>query len=187
MIHIVGLGGIGFWLTVGLARSVPHDNLTGWDHDTLSGGNGALRLPYAPHTTSKVDLLRGFLLVAMGQPNVPLLVPHRFTHYRARGLHAGDLVIDCTDMASRSRHTLWTYVQKQRAKMLRVSYDGRASTVVASTGLPLIAPVEGGYAEMPSLALSMAAGGIGAELVRRYIAKPITHFEFAISLQEVIP
>ena len=185
MIHIVGLGGIGFWLTVGLSRFVAHTNLTCWDHDTLNG-TGALRLPHAPPTTSKANLLRGFLLVSMGEPYTPVLNERRFFG-TDHGIQRGDLIVDCTDMAMRGRRAMWTRSRRKGANLLRVSYDGRSSTIVAASGLPLIAPVAGGYAEMPSLALSLAAGGIGAELVRRYLANPVDRFELALSIGEVIP
>ena len=183
MIHVIGLGGIGFWLTVGLVRSVPSDQITVWDDDTLVGGRGHMRLPYALPETSKVDLLRGFLLVSMGEMSIPHFTKERFTGRGA--LNPGDLILDCTDMPRRNRSLMWTYSKKSGAKCLRASYDGKLSTIVLSSGLPLIAPEEGGYSEIPTLSLSMAAGGMAAEVVRQYIQRPIEHLDMTISLGEM--
>jgi hypothetical protein len=55
-----------------------------------------------------------------------------------------------------------------------------------STGLPLFAPAAGGYSNVPSLSLSLAAGGIGAEAVKRYLDNPIDHFTFSLSVEEAM-
>jgi hypothetical protein len=184
MIHIIGLGGVGFWLTVGLSRSVPPDQLTCWDNDTLAGGTGANRLPWAPASTPKIDLLRGFLMMTMGDQVFPQFHNTRFSGLS--GLTAGDTVIDCTDMPMNTRKRMWQISRKRGASMIRVSYDGRGSMIVVSTGLPFLAPAEGGYAAVPSLALSLAAGGIGAEAVKRYLDCPVEHFTFSISVEELM-
>ena len=181
MIHIIGLGGVGFWLTIGLSRMVPASELHCWDDDTIEG-TGATRLPLAPSRTTKTDLLYGFLAMTFGDVVLPTMHPTKFT--AMTGVTANDLVIDCTDMPLVRRKRMWTYSRKAGAKLLRVSYDGRGSTVLVSTGLPLMAPPGGGYAAMPSLALSFAAGGIGAEAVKRYIDKPVDSFTVALSIEE---
>ena len=182
MIHIIGLGGVGFWLTIGLTRVVPPNQIQCWDDDTLAGGTGAARLPWAPPTTAKVDLLRGYLMMVQGDHVLPQFNNRRFSGLS--GLTVGDTVVDCTDMPINTRKRMWQIARKREAQMLRVSYDGRGSMIVVSTGLPLFAPPAGGYAAVPSLALSLAAGGIGAEAVKRYLDNPIPSFTFNISVEE---
>jgi hypothetical protein len=184
MIHIVGLGGVGFWLTVGLSRVVPSDQLQCWDDDTLSGGAGAARLPWAPPATKKVELLRGFLSMVFADAVLPNFVERKFSGLLQ--LNEGDFVIDCTDMPLDKRKRMWATVRNRKARIIRVSYDGRGSTVVVSTGLPLMAPAAGGYAAVPSLSLSFAAGGIGAEAVKRYLDSPVPHFTTTLSIEETM-
>lgn len=184
MIHIIGLGGVGFWLTVGLSRVVPLDQLHCWDNDTLSGGTGAARLPWGPANTKKVDLLRGYLSMVCADTIMPVFSDSRFSGMS--GISTGDTIIDCTDMPLFPRKRMWGVSRNKGAKVLRVSYDGRGSTVVVSTGLPLLAPPEGGYAAIPSLALSFAAGGIGAEAVKRYLDNPVESFTFGFSIEEAM-
>ena len=181
MIHIVGLGGVGFWLTVGLTRSITPDQITCWDDDTLAGGAGAARLPWAPAETLKTDLLRGYLTMVLGDRVTPTFHARKFSGIL--GLSAGDTVIDCTDMPIAARKRMWGVTRGKGAIPLRVSYDGRGSTLLVSTGLPLFVPPEGGYAATPSLALSLAAGGIGAEAVKRYLDTPREHFTFTFSVE----
>lgn len=184
MIHVVGLGGVGFWLTVGLSRVVPLDQLRCWDNDTLAGGTGAARLPWGPATAKKVDLLRGYLSMVCGDSVMPVFTDRRFSGLS--GINKGDTIIDCTDMPLGTRKRMWAISRNKGASLLRVSYDGRGSTVVVSTGLPLLAPAAGGYAAVPSMALSFAAGGIGAEAVRRYLDKPVPSFTFGFSIEEAM-
>lgn len=183
MIHVVGLGGVGFWLAVALSRSVPHDNLLCWDADNLEGGHGHERLPFGPPRLYKTELLRGFVAVPMAG-TAPTVEKRRFSGLRL--VRRGDLVVDCTDMPLPRRRKVWNTARNRGAKMLRVSYDGRASTIVVSTGLPLIGRANGGYAEIPTLALSLAAGGLGAEAVLRYLREPKESFDIGISLGEVM-
>lgn len=184
MIHVVGLGGVGFWLALGLTRHVGSTNLHCWDDDTLAGGTGSARLPWGPDTTKKTDLLIGHLRMVYGDTSVPQVSERRFSGLL--GVEQGDIVVDCTDMPLEARRRMWNCARKRGAKLLRVSYDGRGSVVVVSTGLPLAAPPEGGYAAVPSLALSLAAGGLGAEVVKRYIDTPKESFTIALSLQEAM-
>jgi hypothetical protein len=58
--------------------------------------------------------------------------------------------------------------------------------VLVSTGLPLMAPAAGGYAAIPSLALSLTAGGIGAEAVKRYLDTPVPRFTIGLSIEEAM-
>ena len=181
MIHIIGLGGVGFWLTVGLSRVIPPNNLHCWDDDTLEG-TGAARLPWAPPATQKTDLLKGFLTMVLGDNVLPTFSERKFSG--VLGLAKDDTVIDCTDMPLVARKRMWGVTKAKGAKVLRVSYDGRGSTVLISTGLPLMAPAEGGYTAIPSLALSLAAGGMGAEAVKRWIEKPVPSFTIGLSIEE---
>jgi hypothetical protein len=49
-----------------------------------------------------------------------------------------------------------------------------------------MAPAAGGYAAVPSLSLSLAAGGIGAEAVKRWIDKPVPSFTIGLSIEEAM-
>lgn len=183
-IHIAGCGGVGFWLAVGLSRLPEKQQLVCWDDDNLTGGFGRLRLPHADAETKKIDLLRGFLSMAMGVDELPVFFGDKFTGEKE--LRKGDLVVDCTDMNLESKKALYAKVRGKGADILRVSYDGKASTILVSTGLPFTG-VKGGYENIPSLALSFAAGGVGAEIVTRYLQNPVKHFEFVASLGDIIP
>lgn len=184
MIHVIGIGGVGFWLTVGLTRVVPADQLQCWDDDTLAGGLGATRLPWGTPETKKIDLLQGYLSMVHGDRVLPVFNERRYSGLI--GVQAGDTVIDCTDMPLLARKRLWTISRNKGARMLRVSYDGRGSTLLVSTGLPFHATPEGGYAAVPSLALSLAAGGIGAEAVKRYLDNPVESFTFSFSVEDAM-
>ena len=182
-VHIIGAGGVGFWLALGLQRSNAGPVVI-YDDDDLQGGLGHQRLPLAAPTTRKVDLLRGFLRVNFGG-DMPEFVGERFT---GREVAKGDLVVDASDMDGVTRRKIWAVVRKRNARILRVSYDGAASTVVVAEGLPLTGDESAsGYANVPSLALSLAAGGIGAEVVSRLWDAPTAeHIEFQISLTELV-
>ena len=184
MIHVVGLGGVGFWLAVGLSRVVNPEQLHCWDDDTLSGGTGSTRLPWGPEATKKVDLLRGYLSMVHAAPVLPQVSSRKFSGIL--GVGENDLIIDCTDMELSARKRMWTTVKNKGAKLLRVSYDGRGSRVIISTGLPLYGGGQGGYAAVPSLALSLAAGGLGAEAVMRYLEHPRESFTISIALEEAM-
>ena len=184
MVHVIGIGGVGFWLTVALTRHITPNTIHCWDDDTLEGGAGAARLPWASSSTKKVDLLREHLTMVYGDMLLPTMHDQRFSG--RTGLTPGDLVIDCTDMAIAARKLMWGVVRKQGCRLLRVSYDGRGSMVIVSTGLPLFAPVTGGYAAVPSLALSFAAGGIGAEAVKRFIDNPVDSFTLSLDIESTL-
>lgn len=185
MIHIVGLGGIGFWCAASLTRMVSVENITCWDDDTLAGGNGSQRLPYGMDTTKKTGLLQGFVLMVLGGSQPPACIERRFSGLL--NVNQGDLVVDCTDMAIEARRRMWTCARNRGAKLIRISYDGQGSIIIASTGLPLASPTsQGGYAAVPSLGLSLAAGGIGAEIVKRYIENPVESFTLHIPIQEIM-
>lgn len=181
MIHIIGLGGVGFWLTTGLTRVVPAHTIQCWDDDTLAGGTGAGRLPWGPPSTTKVDLLRGYLMMVHADTVLPAFKLQRFSGLS--GVSAGDIVIDCTDMPINTRRRMWQVARKRGARMLRVSYDGRGSTLVVSTGLPMWVPEGGGYSAIPSMALSLATGGIGAEAIKRFLDNPVDSFTFSFSVE----
>lgn len=180
---IVGAGGIGFWLATGLARTGLSPIV--FDMDNLEGGLGHQRLPLATPRTPKTALLTGFMRVNFGG-NLPETRNERFT---GREVHKGDLVVDCTDMNGVDRRKVWERARKRGARLLRVSYDGANSTVVVAEGLPFVLDEsKAGYASVPSLALSLAAGGIGAEVVLRMLASELTceHVEFQIDLADQV-
>jgi hypothetical protein len=186
-IWIVGAGGCGFWTAVGLSRS----GILGIkviDDDTLEGGLGANRLPMAIPTTKKVDLLTGFLRVQMGG-EVPGVVDGRF---RGTEVRRNDIVVDCSDMDGNTRRTIWGRAQARGARCIRVSYDGANSTVVVAEGLPMtVDETASGYANVPSMALSLFAGGVAAEVLTEVIralnaGHSVGHIEFQISLKVFI-
>lgn len=181
-VHVIGAGGVGFWLAVGLSRSGL--GIVVYDDDNLTGGMGHQRLPLATPTTLKTDLLRGFLRVNFGG-RAPVFVTGRFS---GSEVHEGDLVVDCSDMDGHTRKRVWKKARKGGARLLRVSYDGANSTMVVAEGLPLTGNESAsGYANVPSLALSLAAGGIGAETVLRMIAAgECEHVEYQISLADYV-
>ena len=183
-IHLVGAGGAGFWTALSLVRSVDDPSrIVVYDDDDLQGGLGHSRLPVATPTTKKVDLLRGFIRVAMGD-TPPTMRDVRFTGDEPV---AGDWVIDASDMATNVRAEVWKKARALGARCLRVSYDGADSTIVIAEGIPLeTAGEQGGigYRNVPSLALSLAAGGIAAECIKRMLAEPCQHVEMQVSLSE---
>lgn len=166
-IHILGAGGVGFWLSVGLARMVPLEELTTWDEDDLLNGHGHERLPKALPATKKVRLLQGFLLTAIGVEGLLNVRDELFYPPFPITTLKDTLVVDCTDMSPIRRKRMWISAQVSGATMLRISYDGLGGTVACSSGLPLRSKQEGGYAAIPSFGLSLAAGGLGAEFVAR--------------------
>lgn len=179
-VHQIGAGGIGFWMAVALARQ--HIDLTVYDYDNLVGGLGWSRLPRPSNPEiKKVTFLRGFCLAVMGD-QAPKIVEGRFNG--AGIVNAGDLVVDCSDMDLEVRRGIWTTCREAGARVLRVSYDGRNNTVVVAEGLPLVGRSGGGYAEAPDLALSFAAGGIGALVVQRILDGYAEHVEFQITLED---
>jgi hypothetical protein len=175
-IHQAGAGGAGFYLPPSLCRD-GYDVIV-YDDDTLEGGMGHKRLPQASPPTRKVDLLRGFCLAVMGDQGV-LIVPRKFT---GEEVAKGDLVIDCTDMSLTQRKPVYQRVIERGARYLRVSYDGRNNTVVVAEGLPLRGRPNGGYADIPDLALSFVAGGMGAIAVKKILQGWTSHIEFQVSL-----
>lgn len=188
-LRVIGCGGVGFWLVAGLARSGVRP-IEVWDTDDLNGGLGHMRLPVASPATLKVNLLRGFLAVNFpgGRLGEITFKAERFT---GKEVNAGDVVVDCTDLATKERKAIWATAKRRGARCIRVSYDGANSTIVVAEGCPLEADEEnapGGYADVPSLALSLAAGGVGAEVVRRMFeaAAPVDHIEFQITLTDYI-
>lgn len=184
-VHIVGAGGVGFWLAVGLARTEVRP-IEIFDVDDLQGGLGHMRLPnVSSPETLKTQLLRGFLLMNFngGRLNEIQFRNARFTGHEAV---EGDLVIDCTDMSGDDRRAVRDVVRRQGARYLRVSYDGAASVVAVSEGLPLTGDEShAGYAAVPSLALSLAAGGIGAEVIAKTDWANTPFMEFQVGLAEL--
>lgn len=185
-VHVVGLGGVGFYCFLALLRAVDVEQLHGWDADDLRGGLGHARLPVASPATMKADLARGFARVSMGdKPGTTHNV--FFTGVECK---AGDIVVDCTDMSTDKREVMYKAVKQSGARYIRASYDGAMSTVVVAEGLPLRTEgAEGGrgYDAVPSLALSFMAGGCAAEVVRKLLAVPTGHVEFQITLADWMP
>ena len=171
-VMVLGAGGVGFWLTVALARdlNLSETAVTLLDWDTVEGSGGR-RLPKAGNPdVFKVDLLRSFIAFTMGDRPPEMKKEALYSINAARYLVENpgtSLLVDCTDMPLRDREPLWRAMAEQGWRCVRVSYDGNG-VVVFANGLPLV-PVSslGGYTHVPSLAQSMAAGGIGAAAVTR--------------------
>lgn len=190
MIHTAGNGGVGFYLNAALSRA-GYDYTT-YDADTMSGGQGHTRLPRAVNPmTKKIDLLRGFLLVSMGiqAAALPKFVDSKFT---GREVKEGDLVVDCTDAPMKERKKFWKQAKQRGARILRVSYDGLNGTITVSEGLPMVGGRGnvagiGNYVQIPSVALSFAAGGIGAMAVMEVLNGRSEYVEFQVSMDQLIP
>jgi hypothetical protein len=138
-------------------------------------------MPKASPATKKTALLRGFVVVSMGD-RPPTVVDAKFNGDECE---AGDLVVDCTDMPLEARKVVWARARERGARLLRVSYDGLNNTVVVAEGLPLRGKAQGGYESTPGLDLSYVAGGIGCMAVRAILAGTAPeHVEFQISVSE---
>lgn len=172
-IVVAGAGGVGFWLTVALCRDLPDYQVEVWDDDTFEGGSGALRLPRVMNPQMlKVDFLRGFVQMAMGDQS-PHVFKQRLTgdlvdvwgYDRASSV----LVVDATDMGQTDRTELWDVLRRRDVARMRISYDGNGYVTV-SHGPPIEQlGARGGYELRPSLAQSLRAGGVGAEVVAKYL------------------
>lgn len=163
---VIGAGGVGFYLVAAMRRDRPDVELIVYDDDSFEGGNGYRRLPKVSNpATKKVDFLKGWVRMVMGDVP-PAVVPERLT-FGEVGAHfdESDLIVDATDMALEERKTLWSLARQSGCQMLRVSYDGNGIVVIAR-GLPLSSKPGGGYALVPTMAQSFAAGGLGAMAVQ---------------------
>lgn len=185
----IGAGGVGFWLSVALARAgIEHEV---WDNDDFQGGLGHTRLPAIENPkTKKVDYLKGFIMAAMGDDPPKVVAAKVVPRKEGDPVDAalkGALIIDASDMGLPTRKKIWEAALEAGARMLRVSYDGTAGGIVTvSEGLPFANKrTGGGYVDVPTLALSLAAGGIGATAVLEalYSARRL---EFQIILGELM-
>jgi hypothetical protein len=181
-IHGIGCGGVGFWLYPCLLRA--GYEVVAYDDDDFSGGNGHLRLPkVGDPTTKKVTFARGFCLAVMGDMGLTPITQK----FNGDEVEAGDLVVDCSDMPLTARKVIWARAKERGARCVRVSYDGKDNTVVVAEGLPLAGRKLGGYATVPTLALSLVAGGVGATAVMKILNGYNDHIDFRISLADYFP
>lgn len=186
---IIGAGGVGFWLSIALSRAGIEHSV--WDNDDFQGGLGHTRLPAIENSkTKKVAYLKGFTMTAMGD-EAPSVVAGKFDPAKVgeefmTGLK-GALIIDASDMGLPTRKKIWEAALEAGARMLRVSYDGTAGGIVTvSEGLPFANKrTGGGYVDVPTLALSLAAGGIGATAVLEALYSS-RRLEFQIILGELM-
>lgn len=193
-IVIAGAGGVGFWLAAALARSVDGTvvPMFVFDGDNLSGSGGR-RLPYCANAdhTYKVSALRAFISFTMRDP-APVMFERALT-----GVTIGEpsnwgvdhlLVVDATDMPGPSRQLVYDATIASGYEYLRISYDGNGWVTVAK-GLPFERPGDtvGGYDLVPSLAQSMAAGGIGASAVVQWLeGKPVAEYQVNVNTGECL-
>lgn len=170
-IFIVGAGGVGFWTTVGLTRESVFERVRVYDPDTVEGSGGR-RLPIHPEATvtnnppHKVAVLADFIEFTMGE-TVPFRTnfhagPFTEQVYRVN-YSIKPLIVDCSDMATELKQYHFKQAIEDR-RYLRISYDGNGWVTVAK-GLPIGPPTVQGYAVVPNMAESLAAGGIGASAV----------------------
>jgi len=166
---MIGAGGVGFWMATALRRDVPDVELIVYDDDDFVGGFGAQRLPYvANKATKKVDFLKGFVRMVM-RDSPPTVVDRKFDaliHLERES--SATLIVDASDMGLEVRKPMWEECRSQGCQMLRVSYDGNGIVVVAR-GLPLASKPGGGYSQVPSMAQSLWAGGVGAAAVEKLL------------------
>lgn len=188
---VIGAGGVGFWLGVALSRAGIEYEI--WDNDNFEGGLGHTRLPAIENTkTKKVDYLKGFIMAAMGDA-APTVFRYKFDPTKITGETEilsrlkGALIIDASDMGLPTRKKIWEAALEAGARMLRVSYDGTAGGIVTvSEGLPFANKrTGGGYVDVPTLALSLVAGGIGATAVLEALYSS-RRLEFQIILGELM-
>lgn len=164
-IGVIGAGGVGFYLALILNRERFGRSLTVYDDDDFEGGRGHERLPRVhDRKTLKVNHLRNFSLMAMGDQFMTVKTEKLTPEMLKIGDWTTKLLVDCTDMAIDQRRPLYDAIVRAGAQYLRVSYDG-AVGVGVFTGLPLGARPGGGYVEVPTLAQSFWAGGLGAQAV----------------------
>lgn len=182
---VIGTGGVGFWLSTALARSLPFGvELVCFDADSFEGGLGHARLPKVSNAaTKKVTFLRGYVQMIMGD-RPPTVVADFFIGIEAG---EGDLVVDCSDMPLDKRKLVWKVASTNGAELIRVSYDGLNETVVVAQGLPLAHSGRPGYSARPLLDLSFAAGGLGSIVVRKILLGEISgHVEFQVSVNDLL-
>ena len=179
-VMVLGAGGVGFWMVVALARDLPQVEVEVWDDDTFEGGAGARRLPFVDRVgMKKVDFLEGFLMMTMGDGTKVKGVGKRWTGMGDERLERV-LVVDATDMELSARKEMWGRLKEKGAEVWRVSYDGNGVVAVAP-GLPLIGKPGGGYGMVPTLAQSLTAGGLGAQVVRRlWMGEEVEEFEVSV-------
>lgn len=184
-IWVMGSGGVGWWFVVGLSGSVDPSRIWVADPDTFEGGMGHTRLPTVSNlATKKVAALRGFLIV-----NFDRRVNVIDGLFSGSEVAENDVVVDCSDADMDAREKIWRKCRRRKARIIRVSYDGKNSTVVVAEGLPFVGTDRtGGYADVPSLALSFMAGGLGAEVVAKQLLQRSNpnHIEFQISLSSLV-
>lgn len=201
----VGGGGVGFYFCLAMLRAINDPKrIHLWDADDLRGGLGHARLPVASPETRKVDLLRGFARVAMGDMP-PTTHDAMFTGVECE---AGDIIVDCSDATTgtagqsvewydanepTSRAAIWARARAKGARCIRISYDGAMSTVVVAEGLPLETASTtrqqggGGYSNLPTMALSFLAGGMGAEVISKVVKEEAKgYIEFQVSVNELL-
>jgi hypothetical protein len=167
-IHIIGAGGVGWYVAVILSRESMGREIHIWDNDTFEGGHGFRRLPtVSKASTPKVDLLEGHITIVWNE-KPPIKHNELFTGKGKKDWLKDAFVLDCTDMGNNPRRKMWEEAEKHGALMARISYDGNG-VVLGDWGLPFGDTERGGYEAMPSLAQSFTAGGVGGQFVHKLL------------------
>lgn len=195
-VNIVGAGGVGFWVAVALRRDFPDMYIVVWDSDYVDGPGG-LRLPIPerltqtrPETDSgdrscplKVKTLNDFLKYTLDtRPVIASMADYlggvsgNFSTY-----FENRYFVDCTDMTVINRDKVFAAAINNN-RYMRISYDG-TGWVSVSQGLPLGDPTASGYLHVPSFAMSIAAGGIGATAVAQWVMDGKPPAEYQINLK----
>src|SRR5262245_55576371 len=125
---VIAGAGSAFWTVVALCREFSRElsmkelTLEVYDDDTFEGGNGARRhIKVANPTSYKVDALRSFISIGMGDP--PPTVHRR--RLLPSELLTGDwtetLVVDATDQGEADREAFWKAIDANGCKAIRGS------------------------------------------------------------------
>lgn len=187
-VHIIGAGGVGFWVAVALRRDYPDMPLTVWDADNVDG-SGGMRLPIPERMTTsgskpkKLKILNDFLKYTLdARPVIECFMDYlggvsgEFSKY-----FENRYFVDCTDMSVIKREEVFSPAMRYK-RYMRISYDG-TGWISVSQGLPMGDPTASGYLNVPSFGMSIAAGGIGATAVAQWVMGGKAPAEYQINLK----
>lgn len=183
-IIVVGVGGIGFWLTWILCRQFSKSVTTIdiYDPDNLEGGTGDTRITGSARTKLfKVDLCTMQIRNIM-RDRVPeqaynrKFTPEDVARYQDP---SHTLIIDCSDGELPERRAWWDAARTAGFTIIRGSYEGRTEqaggVAVVANSLPFVrtGDTAGGYNSRPSIALSLLAAGLVGEVVNELMSSGV--------------